>query len=210
MINCDGKEVRSLGAMPFLIEGGTMGARIQAHDWSISPLGPPESWPQDLRTILRIILHSKFPTYLAWGPERITFYNDAALELRGVRPEALGQPLPQSWGEVWDIVSPLLDKVFRGEAIYLQDGPIDIVQRKSFPERTWWTASFSPIPDETGAVNGALIILQETTERVLTEQRLRFLVDLSTRIRGIAEARGHGHCRGDAGTPPEGEPRRVL
>ena len=57
-----------------------------------------------------------------------------------------------------------------------------------YPEETWWTASFSPVMDEAGAVGGVLIILQETTERVLTEQRLRFLVDLSTRLRGIAEA----------------------
>ncbi|WP_262298353.1 PAS domain-containing protein [Microvirga sesbaniae] len=175
--------------MQFLTGGGTMGARIRAYDWSTSTLGPPEAWPQDLRTILRIMLRSQFPTYLVWGPERITFYNDAALLLRGVRPEALGRSLPQAWGEVWDIVAPVLDKAFRGEATYLQDGPIDIVQRKGYPERTWWTASFSPIPDETGTVKGALIILQETTERVLTEQRLRLLVDLSTRLRGIAEAR---------------------
>jgi PAS domain S-box-containing protein len=182
-------EVLGLKAMQFLTGGGTMGARIQAWDWSASPLGSPERWPQDLRTVLRTVLHSKFPTFLVWGPELITFYNDAALLLRGARPEALGRPLPHTWGEVWDIVGPVLEQAFRGEATYLQDGPVDIVQRKSYPERTWWTASFSPIPDEAGTVNGVLIILQETTERVLTEQRLRLLADLSTRLRSIPDAR---------------------
>jgi hypothetical protein len=75
--------------MQFLTGGGTMGARIQAWYWSASPLGPPERWPQDLRTVLRTVLHSKFPTFLVWGPELITFYNDAALLLRGARPEVV-------------------------------------------------------------------------------------------------------------------------
>jgi PAS domain S-box-containing protein len=175
--------------MQFLTGGGTMGAQIQAYDWSTSSLGPPETWPQDLRTVLRVMLRSKFPTYLVWGPELITFYNDAALPLRGVRPEALGQPLPQAWSEIWDVVSPPITQALRGEAIYIQDVPVDIIRRKGYPETTWWTASFSPVTDESGRVDGVFIILQETTERVVTEQRLRFLVDLSTRLRGIAEAR---------------------
>jgi PAS domain S-box-containing protein len=175
--------------MRSLTDSGTMGARIQAYDWSASPLGPPETWSQDLRTVLRVMLRSKFPTYLVWGAELITFYNDAALPLRGVRPEALGQPLPQAWSEIWDVVSPPIMQALRGEATYVQDVPVNIIQRKGYPETTWWTASFSPVTDETGTVDGVFIILQETTEQVVTEQRLRFLVDLSTRLRGIAEAR---------------------
>jgi PAS domain S-box-containing protein len=168
---------------------GTMGARIQAYDWPTSPLGPPEQWPQDLRAALRIMLRSKFPTLVAWGPELICFYNDAYLALRGTRPEALGRSLPQAWMEIWETTSLMVAQALRGEATYVQDVPVDIVQRKGHPEQTWWTASFSPVMDEAGAVGGVLIILQETTERILTEQRLRFLVDLSTRLRGIAEAR---------------------
>lgn len=165
-----------------------MGARIQAYDWSASPLGPPEMWPQDLRTVLRVMLHSKFPTCLAWGSELTSFYNDAYLLLRGARPEALGRSLPQVWAEIWAIASPMVAQALGGEATYIQDVPVGIVQRKGYPETTWWTASFSPITDETGKVGGVLIILQETTERLLTEQRLRFLVDLSTRLRGISDA----------------------
>ncbi len=173
----------------FFARGGTISARIQTYDWSTSPLGPHEAWPSSLRVTLGNMLRSKFPTYLVWGPELITFYNDASLPLRGIRPEALGQPLRQAWAEIWDVVGPTIKQALRGEATYLQDVPVDIVQRKGYPEQTWWTASFSPVVTETGTIGGVLIILQETTERVLTEQRLRFLVDLSTRLRVIAEAR---------------------
>ena len=142
-----------------------------------------------LRVTLSNMLRSKMPTYLLWGPELITFYNDACLPLRGIRPEALGQPLPQVWAEIWDVVSPLVTQARRGEATYVQDVPVEIVQRKGYPEETWWNASFSPIMAESGQVGGVLIIIHETTERVFGEQRLRFLVDLSTRLRGITEAR---------------------
>jgi PAS domain S-box-containing protein len=172
-----------------LAGGGTMGARIRAYGWSTSPLGPIETWPPSLQVTLGNMLRSKFPTYLVWGPELISFYNDACLPLRGTRPEALGQPMPQAWAEVWEQVSPIIAQALRGKATYVQDASIDIVQRKGHPEQTWWTASFSPALDETGTVRGVLIILQETTERILTEQRLQFLVDLSTRLRGIAQAR---------------------
>jgi PAS domain S-box-containing protein len=171
------------------LKGSTMGARIQAYDWSGSPLGPIETWPEALRVTLGNMLHSAFATYLAWGADLITFYNDPALRLRGTRPEALGQPLPQAWSEIWEIVSPMVTRALRGETTYVQDVPIDIVQRRAYPEETWWTGSISPVMDGADQLGGVLIILQETTERVLTEQRLQFLVDLSTRLRGVAEAR---------------------
>jgi PAS domain S-box-containing protein len=166
-----------------------MGAQIQAYDWSGSPLGPIETWPEALCITLGNMLHSAFATYLAWGADLITFYNDPALKLRGQRPEALGRPLPQAWSEIWDTVSPMVTRALRGETTYVQDVPIDIVQRRGYPEQTWWTGSISPVMDGTDQLGGVLIILQETTERVLTEQRLRFLVDLSTRLRRVAEAR---------------------
>src|SRR3954467_15551159 len=118
------------------------------------------------------VLHSAFPSYLLWGAELITFYNDAALPLRGIRPEALGRPLPQAWSEIWDVVSPMVERALRGETTYVQDVPVSIVQRRSYLEETWWTGSFSPVMGETGETGGVLIVLQETTERVLTEQRL--------------------------------------
>jgi PAS domain S-box-containing protein len=177
-----------LRTMRFL-KGSTMGAQIQSYDWSGSPLGPIETWPEALCITLGNMLHSAFATYLAWGADLITFYNDPALKLRGQRPEALGQPLPQAWSEIWEIVSPMVMRALRGETTYVQDVPIDIVQRRGYPEKTWWTGSISPVMDGTDQPGGVLIILQETTERVLTEQRLRFLVDLSTRLRRVVEAR---------------------
>jgi PAS domain S-box-containing protein len=183
-----------LSATQFLTGDGTLDARIRAYNWSDTPLGPLQNWPQVLLVTLSNMLRSKFPTYLVWGPELTTFYNDACLPLRGVRQEALGQPLPQAWAEVWKTVSPIIEQAYQGRATYVQNTSVAIVQRGGYPEETWWTASFSPVVDETGKVGGVLIILQETTERILTEKRLRFLVDLSTRLRGATEEHNVTAC----------------
>jgi PAS domain S-box-containing protein len=174
--------------MQFLTGGGIMGACIQAYDWSASPLGPIQTWPQALRSALRNALRSKFPTYLAWGPDRLSFYNDAYLPLLEGKPDALGQPIDEVWPEIWDLLGPVTERVFQGETSYLEDRPRTI-GRNSYPTATWWTFSYSPIEDETGRVEGMLAIGHETTHRVLMERRLQFLVDLNNRLRGLTDPR---------------------
>ena len=61
----------------FLSGGGEMGALMRAHDWSATPLGPPETWPQSLRTVIRILLTSRYQMWMGWGEELSFFYNDA-------------------------------------------------------------------------------------------------------------------------------------
>jgi hypothetical protein len=42
--------------LDFLAGGGEMGALMRAHDWAATPLGAPETWPQSLRTSVRLLL----------------------------------------------------------------------------------------------------------------------------------------------------------
>ena len=135
---------KRMGATDFLAGGGIMGARIRAHDWSASSIGPPEAWPQSLRTALSIMLHSGFPAYLAWGPDLVGFYNDAYAPVLGTKPDALGQPFRQVWSETWDQIGPIVARALSGEASYFKALPITM-ERKGYPEQTWWTFSYSPI-----------------------------------------------------------------
>jgi hypothetical protein len=66
----------------FLAGGGEMGALTRAYDWSASPLGLAETWPQSLRTALRILLNTNHPMFIWWGEELIQFYNDAYRQTR--------------------------------------------------------------------------------------------------------------------------------
>lgn len=158
----------------FFIGGGEMGARIRAHDWAATPLGPVERWPQSLRTAISVMLNSKFPTYMAWGPELTSFYNDAYRPLLGSKPEALGRPFHEVWAEVWNRIGPIAQRALAGEASYFEDMSL-VLERNGYPEQTWWTFSCSPISDESGGVGGILCFVHETTARVLAERSARHL-----------------------------------
>ena len=100
----------------FLDGGGEMGALMRAHDWAGTSLGPPDSWPQPLRTALRMLLNSGHPMYIWWGPELICFYNDAYRPSIGSdrHPRSLGRPGREVWAEIWPIIGPQIDQVMSG------------------------------------------------------------------------------------------------
>src|SRR5947209_16055396 len=80
--------------------GGEMGARMRAFDWSRTPLGEPGDWPRSLKTAVRILLTSRQPFWLGWGPELTYFYNDAYKSIIGGKhPDALGRPFSEVWSE---------------------------------------------------------------------------------------------------------------
>src|SRR3954468_18268418 len=93
--------------LPFLVGGGEMGARIRAFDWSHTPLGLPQQWPQSLRTIVSTCLNSRFPILVWWGRDLVKVYNDAYIPILGAKhPDALGRPGREVWGEIWHIIGP--------------------------------------------------------------------------------------------------------
>jgi PAS domain-containing protein len=155
----------------FLSGGGEMGALTLAKDWSKTSLGNPGTWPQSLRTTLGIVLNSKFPMFLWWGPELICFYNDAyrpSLGQNGKHPGILGIPAHIAWPEIWDIIKPLIDQVLAGgEATWSEDQLIPIFRNGKI-EDVYWTFSYSAVSDETGIVAGVLVTCNETTEKVNT------------------------------------------
>src|SRR5918993_3533354 len=129
-----------------------MGALIRAHDWSTSPLEAPSTWPQSLRSVVGLLLNSKFPMFVAWGPELGFLYNDSYAEILGAKhPAALGNRFEQIWSEIWSDISPLISAAMNGEASYHEDLPL-VVDRKGFAEQAWFTFSYSPVLDDTGFV----------------------------------------------------------
>src|SRR3984957_1642847 len=83
--------------LTFLAGGGEMGARMRALDWTATPLGAPENWPQSLKTIVRVMLDSRYAMWMLWGPELTFFCNDAYLPTVGIKGSwVLGAPAPYS------------------------------------------------------------------------------------------------------------------
>lgn len=175
-----------IGQLPILADGGEVGAMMRAHDWSTSPLGPPESWPQSLRSIVGLLLNSKFPMFVAWG-ERLGFlYNDPYAEILGKKhPLALGRPFHDIWSEIWPDISPLVDAALAGKAIYRENLPLTM-NRRGYDESTWFTFSYSPVRDENGQIAGMFCAVAETTSSVLAARRRDALLELDHRLRNIA------------------------
>jgi PAS domain S-box-containing protein len=172
-------------APEFLSGGGEMGARMRAHDWSATPLGPPEGWPQSLKTVVRILLTSRYQMWMAWGPELLFFYNDAYRPTLGVKHAwALGTPASKVWKEIWSDIGPRIEHVLKsGEATW-DEGLLLFLQRSGYPEETYHTFSYSPLSNDEGEIVGMLCVVTEETERVIGERRLASLRELASEIAG--------------------------
>lgn len=185
----------------FLANGGEMGALTRAKDWSKTSVGSVDSWPQSLRTTLGILLNSKFPMFLFWGPDHICFYNDAyrpSLGNDGKHPAILGQKGAEFWPEIWDFIKPLIDQVLiRGEATWHEDQLLPIY-RNGKMEDVYWTFSYSPVNNDEGKINGVLVICNETTDKVnilkkLENSNQRYLNNILQTPNAMCIFRGKDH-----------------
>ena len=124
----------------FLAGGGEMGALMRAHDWSRSPLGAPEQWPDALKMAVSICLNSRFPMLLWWGPEFVMLYNDAYRPILGMtkHPASLGSRGRDIWPEIWTIIGPQLASIWRGEATWSHDLLLP-VDRNNYLEEAYFT-----------------------------------------------------------------------
>ncbi len=166
-----------------IVGGSEMGALIRAFDWSKTPLGSPDTWPQSLRTAVSIMLDSFFPMYIAWGKDYIQLYNDGFRPILGStkHPAALGISSRETFAESWHMISPLFEGVMNGKATASVDWMVPL-DRHGYLEECYFTYSYSPIRQESGEVGGVLVIVSETTDRVLSERRLNTLRELGARI----------------------------
>ena len=174
------------GQLPeFLSGGGDMGARMRAHDWAATPLGSPETWPQSLRTVVRILLTSRYQMWMGWGEELSFFYNDAYRPTLGVKHGwALGASAREVWKEIWPDIGPRIEHVLKnGEATW-DEGLLLFLERSGYTEETYHTFSYSPLSDDRGRIVGMLCVVTEETERIIGERRLASLRDLASEIAG--------------------------
>ncbi len=166
--------------------GGECGAIMRSLRWEDTELGPPGDWPRTLRTLIPIMLASRFAMRLLWGPNLVLLYNDEYRPVLGARkhPGAMGRAVKENFGEVWDTVGPLFARVLQGESVALDDGLLAL-NRSGYLEECYFTLSYSPIPDDErggDAIVGVLGVVHETTERVLAERRLVALRQLAATL----------------------------
>ena len=167
----DSEEKGERSNPPFLQGGGATGALVRTLDWSLTPLGKPDRWPQQLKTLLGVILASGQPMFILWGSHRTFFYNDAFIPIAGRKhPAALGRPAQDVWSEAWAELGPRYDKVFAGEPSHVTGFTLGLDRRGTI-EEAHFDFSYTPVQGDDGSIDGLFGVCVETTDRVLGERQ---------------------------------------
>lgn len=164
---------------------------LQVTDWSKTPLGPRENWPQSLKSALSIVLSMPGQANLWWGKDLVQLYNDHyAAMLPGKHPQLFGSNGPISWSEIWAGLGPLADQVMSGTPITKED---DLFLFETWPEKkleeVYFDWTWVPVRGEDGSVAGLLNYTKEMTKKVIAERRLKCTREVSD---GIGAARNLG------------------
>jgi PAS domain S-box-containing protein len=160
------------GALDFLKDGGATAKLILSYDWSATSLGPIASWPQSLKTVTGLLIHSPVPIVLLWGEDGFMIYNDAYSIFAGARhPQLLGSKVREGWPEVAAFNDNVMKVGLAGGTLAYRDQNLTLY-RSEKPEQVWMNLDYSPVIDESGRPGGVIAIVVETTEKVLAARRI--------------------------------------
>ena len=153
-------------------------------DWSTTPIGPQESWPQVLRTLVDLALHSRHPMFVVWGPEETTIYNDGYAEILARKhPAAMGKAFAEVWPEVYDQdLAQIVKQAYAGTAVQMDDIEL-VMMRNGYPEEAHFSFSYTPVRDGAGEVMGFFCPCQEITQSVFDARRGRAMDRLNETLR---------------------------
>jgi len=168
-------------AMNWLDGDGEMRRRIREFDWSRHVLGNPAQWPQSLKTVIRIMLDSRYAMWMGWGSGLTFFCNDAySRDTLGKKHSwALGRPAREVWAEIWGDIGPRIESVLKTGKATWDEGLLLFLERSGYLEETYHTFSYSPLYDDQGKMGGMLCVVTEETKRVISERRMEILRELA-------------------------------
>ncbi len=153
--------------------GGETGELVSNKDWSNHPLGPIETWPDTLKSAANIIFSTPFPMMISWGKDHIQLYNDGYRPILGSakHPQAMGACTKDTFPEIWDIVGPMFEEVWKGNPIRLSDFFLPL-NKHGYLEDCYFDFSYSPVYESNGEVGGILVTCIETTENIKNLKKL--------------------------------------
>ncbi|HEY9827407.1 MAG TPA: ATP-binding protein [Stenomitos sp.] len=159
-----------------------MAQRMRACDWSKTSLGAVETWSQSLKTAVRIMLTSSQPMWVWWGKELLNLYNDSYIPiLGGKHPAMFARPGSEVWHEIWDEVGPRVEYAMLNNEGTYDESTLLVMERNGYPEETYYTFSYSPIPDEQGNPAGIICANTDETQRIIGARQLALLQELAAK-----------------------------
>jgi PAS domain S-box-containing protein len=154
-----------------------MAGRIRAFDWSLTELGPLDSWSKSLSSSVQLMLASPLPMVMLWGQSGYMIYNDAYSRFAGGRhPYLLGSTVELGWPEVADFNRHVVDTCLAGGTLSYRN-KVQVLLRDGVPEEVWLDLYYSPVANDDGHPAGVMAMVVETTERVISERRRRAAED---------------------------------
>ncbi len=194
----------------FIEAPGEVSKLYQESDWGKTALGTVNQWPLSLKTMVGVMLNSKFPAYIVWGPERILLYNDAYTPLLADKhPKALGSDIREVWPEILDVLEPLLNSVFSGKASYFEDFPLQLYRNGKMQEG-YFHFSYSPIRDDDEEIRGLLCTAIETTALKQANERLSKIHSISSSLTKSLTIKDIAQVVVNEGVPAAGAKAGVL
>ena len=175
-----------LPRVPGFENAGFLRPAYERVDWGATSVGDPAGWGTPLRIALRLLLTTRFPATLFWGPDLVLLYNEAFVPLiEDKHPAALGSPGREVFPEIWPVIGPMLAGVLAGDGpTWVEDQRL-LMRRRGFLEECFFTFSYSPVQSKENVVLGVLDIAAETTRQVLDQRRLRLLTALGDELRDL-------------------------
>lgn len=138
----------------FLQGGGESGKAIRSIDWNLTSLGPISQWPAGLQTCIRIMFSSPQPIFIWWGEQKISFYNDACIQLlQGKHPTAMGRPASELFRDKWTELEEKINLCMQGGSAPQSDPLFQLIHRDS-----GYKFFGSPLPGPSVAESGIMCI----------------------------------------------------
>lgn len=167
--------------MDWFVGKSKMAQCILSKDWSKTPLGPIETWPQLLKTTVNLCLNTNFPISISWGKNNNLIYNDGFRAICGDKhPGSLGQDFKECWKDAWPVIGLKYEEALAGSDTFIENERV-FMNRFGYLEETFFTFSYSPIRGNNGEVLGIFQPVTETTEKMLNERRGRILREIAAR-----------------------------
>lgn len=128
------------------------------------------------------MLTSRQAMFVWWGEELINLYNDAYKAIVGGKhPQALGQPASFVWHEIWEQIGPRAESALLNNEGTYDEALLLIMERNGYPEETYYTFSYSPVPNDQGGIGGIICANTDDTQRIISERQLKLLRELAAR-----------------------------